>query len=171
MADFDAINAELKEYSPELAARPMLVCGNKSDLCFDGENQQRLRSHVEALGLEYFDLSAATHGGVRELVKKIAEKLSTLPPVKVFEATYTPKMPTVETGTGEVSIEREDDVWFVEAPWLEHLVESTNFADFESRNWLDRQLRQAGLFDKLEAMGIRDGDTVAMYGLEFEYER
>ena len=171
VADFDAINAELKEYSPELSQRPMLVCGNKSDLCFDDENQKRLREHVEALGFEYFDLSAATHGGVRELVKKIAEKLSTLPPVKVFEATYVPKMPTVETGTGEVSIEREGNEWYVEAPWLEHLVESTNFADFESRNWLDKQLRQAGLFDKLEAMGIQDGDTVAMYGLEFEYER
>lgn len=59
----------------------------------------------------------------------------------------------------------------MEAPWLEHLVASTNFSDFESRNWLDRQLRQAGLFDKLEDMGIQDGDTVVMYGLQFEYER
>jgi GTP-binding protein len=108
---------------------------------------------------------------VRELVKKLAEKLSALPPVKIFEATYTPRAEQVSANTDEVSIEREGRDWFVEAPWLAHLVESTNFGDFESRNWLDKQLRQAGLFDKLEAMGIQDGDTVVMYGLQFEYER
>lgn len=168
--DFDTINAELKQYSPELATRPMIVCGNKSDLCYDSDNAQRLRTHVEALGYTYFDLSAATHGGVKELVNKIAEELSTLPPVKVFESTYTPKPPVIET-TGEVSIETEDHYWFVEAPWLQHLVACTTFSDFESRNWFDKQLRAAGLFDKLEAMGIQDGDTVVMYDLQFEYQR
>jgi GTP-binding protein len=93
--------------------------------------------------------------------------------VKVYEPTYVPKSAAVSVSIDldELTIEREGDLWFVEAPWLEHLVESTNFGDFESRNWLDKQLRQAGLFDKLEDMGIQDGDTVVMYGLQFEYER
>ncbi len=168
--DFDIINAELKEYSPELATRPMLVCGNKSDLCYDGDNAARLKAHVEALGYQYFDLSAATHAGVQPLVRKIAEELASLPPVKVFEADYVPQPPAIDT-TGEVSIETEDHYWFVEAPWLEHLVACTTFSDFESRNWFDRQLREAGLFDRLEAMGIQDGDTVVLYDLQFEYQR
>ncbi|MCD7928848.1 MAG: GTPase ObgE [Clostridiales bacterium] len=168
--DFNIINAELKEYSPELATRPMLVCGNKSDLCYDGDNAARLKAHVEALGYQYFDLSAATHAGVQPLVRKIAEELASLPPVKVFETDYVPQPPVIDT-TGEVSIETEDHYWFVEAPWLEHLVACTTFSDFESRNWFDRQLREAGLFDKLEAMGIQDGDTVVLYDLQFEYQR
>ncbi|MCD8050877.1 MAG: GTPase ObgE [Clostridiales bacterium] len=168
--DFDIINAELKEYSPELATRPMLVCGNKSDLCYDSDNAARLKAHVEAQGYQYFDLSAATHAGVQPLVRKIAEELASLPPVKVFEADYVPQPPVIDT-TGEVSIETEDHYWFVEAPWLEHLVACTTFSDFESRNWFDRQLREAGLFDKLEAMGIQDGDTVVLYDLQFEYQR
>ncbi|MCD8354870.1 MAG: GTPase ObgE [Clostridiales bacterium] len=168
--DFDIINAELKEYSPELATRPMLVCGNKSDLCYDSDNAARLKAHVEALGYQYFDLSAATHAGVQPLVRKIAEELASLPPAKVFEADYVPQPPVIDT-TGEVSIETEDHYWFVEAPWLEHLVACTTFSDFESRNWFDRQLREAGLFDKLEAMGIQDGDTVVLYDLQFEYQR
>ena len=65
----------------------------------------------------------------------------------------------------------EDHYWFVEAPWLEHLLACTNLNDFESRNWLDKQLRESGLFDKMEAMGVQDGDTVIMYDLEFEYQR
>ena len=59
--DFEAICAELKEYSPELASRPMIVCGNKTDLLFDQEGADALKEHVEGLGLPYFPLSAATH--------------------------------------------------------------------------------------------------------------
>ena len=59
----------------------------------------------------------------------------------------------------------------VEAPWLQRLIANVNFSDFESRNWFDRMLRQSGLFDKLEQMGIHDGDIVSMYDLEFEYQR
>ena len=45
---------------------------------------------------------------------------------------------------------------------------NVNFGDYESRNWFDRKLRQSGLFDKLEAMGIQDGDIVSLYDLEFQ---
>ena len=168
--DFEAICAELKEYSPELASRPMIVCGNKTDLLFDQEGADALKEHVEGLGLPYFSLSAATHQGVKPLIQAIAAKLAELPPVKVYEADYVPPMPKVDT-SAEVSIEVEDHYWFVEAPWLEHLLACTNLNDFESRNWLDKQLRESGLFDKMEAMGVQDGDTVIMYDLEFEYQR
>ena len=168
--DFEAICAELKEYSPELASRPMIVCGNKTDLLFDQEGADALKEHVEGLGLPYFSLSAATHQGVKPLIQSIAAKLAELPPVKVYEADYVPPMPKVDT-SAEVSIEVEDHYWFVEAPWLEHLLACTNLNDFESRNWLDKQLRESGLFDKMEAMGVQDGDTVIMYDLEFEYQR
>ena len=168
--DFEAICAELKEYSPELASRPMIVCGNKTDLLFDQEGADALKEHVEGLGLPYFSLSAATHQGVKPLIQAIAAKLAELPPVKVYEADYVPPMPKVDT-SAEVSIEVEDHYWFVEAPWLEHLLACTNLNDFESRNWLDKQLRESGLFDKMEAMGGQDGDTVIIYDLEFEYQR
>ena len=168
--DFEAICAELKEYSPELASRPMIVCGNKTDLLFDQEGADALKEHVEGLGLSYFPLSAATHQGVKPLIQAIAAKLAELPPVKVYEADYVPPLPTVDT-SAEVTIEVEDHYWFVEAPWLEHLLACTNLNDFESRNWLDKQLRESGLFDKMEAMGVQDGDTVIMYDLEFEYQR
>ena len=168
--DFEAICAELKEYSPELASRPMIVCGNKTDLLFGQEGADALKEHVEGLGLPYFSLSAATHQGVKPLIQAIAAKLAELPPVKVYEADYVPPMPKVDT-SAEVSIEVEDHYWFVEAPWLEHLLACTNLNDFESRNWLDKQLRESGLFDKMEAMGVQDGDTVIMYDLEFEYQR
>ena len=168
--DFEAINAELKQYSPELATRKMIVAANKVDIMQDPALLEKLRAHVEAQGMELFEISAAAHMGTRELVMKAAQELSQLPPVTVYEPTYVKPEPVVDT-TGEVSIEHMDDTWIIEAPWLQRLISNVNFSDYESRNWFDKMLRESGLFDKLEAMGINDGDYVSMYNLEFEYQR
>lgn len=72
--------------------------------------------------------------------------------------------------TGEVEIWEHDGVWYAEAAWLDQLMEYVNFSDYESRNWFDQKLRASGLFEKMEAAGISDGDTVDLYGLQFEYQ-
>ena len=168
--DFEAINAELAQYSPELASRKMLVCANKADIMEDPALLDKLRSHVEAQGLELFVISAAAHQGTRELVRKTAQELQSLPPVTVYEPTYVPRPPEVDP-SGEVAIERYGETWVVEGAWLQRLIANVNFSDYESRSWFDKMLRQSGLFDKLEAMGIQDGDIVSLYDLEFEYQR
>ena len=168
--DFETINAELKQYSPELASRKMIVAANKTDIMADPALLDKFRAHVEGLGLELFEISAAAHQGTRELVKKAAQELAQLPPVAVYEPTYVERPPEVDT-SGEVSIEKYDDTWVVEASWLQHRLANVNFGGYESRNWFDRKLRESGLFDRLEAMGIQDGDIVSLYDLEFEYQR
>ncbi|MBQ7435146.1 MAG: GTPase ObgE [Oscillospiraceae bacterium] len=168
--DFEAINAELKEYSPELAERPQIVVGNKRDLLGeDRENIEKLRAHVEGKGYAFFELSAAAHMGTRELVQECARRLKELPPILRFEADYVPPEPKVDT-SGELTIEHFDDMWLVEGPWLQRLVATVNFSDYESRMYFDRVLREAGVFKRMEEMGVRDGDTVSMYDLMFEYK-
>lgn len=120
--------------------------------------------------MPFFELSAATSQGVRELVFAAARELESLPPIAVYEPDYVPAPPEIDT-TGEVHIVHEDDTWIVDGPWLQRLMANVNFGDYESRNWFDRMLRESGLFDRLEAMGIQDGDTVSLYNLEFEYQR
>ena len=170
VADFDAICEELKQYSPDLATRPQIVAANKTDILESPENLEALRRHVEALGYPLYEISAAAHKGTRELMWKVAETLSTLPPVVVYEPEYVPRPPEVDTST-PLSIEVVDGVWVVEGPWLQRLIANTNFGDYESRNWFDRMLRESGLFARMEEMGIQDGDTVSMYNLEFDYQR
>ncbi len=168
--DFDTINEELKQYSPELAGRKMIVAANKTDILYDPQLLADFKAHVEGLGYQCFEISAAAHIGVRELINAIAAELAALPPVKVYEPEYVPQAPRIDT-SGDVTIEHRDGVWYVEGEWLERMLMSTNFRDPESRNWFDLQLRSSGLFDRLEQMGIQDGDTVSMYELEFEYAR
>ena len=170
IADFDAINAELKQYSPQLAQRPQIVVANKTDLLADPEQLETFRSHVQEAGYEFMAMSAATHQGTRELVQAIARRLAELPPVTVYEPEYVPRPPEVDT-TAPLDIHRDDHTWLVEGPWLQRLMGNINFSDYESRMYFDKVLRQSGLFDQLEQMGIQDGDIVSMYDLEFEYQR
>ena len=167
--DFDAINAELSQYSPDLATRPQIVVANKTDIMEDESLLEKLRAHVEPLGYPLFALSAASHTGTRELVLKIAEKLSTLPPVTVYEPEYVPK-PVKIDASEPLKITVEDNTYIVEGKWLERLMSNINFGDYESRMFFDKMLRENGVFQQLEDLGIKDGDIVSMYELEFEYQ-
>ena len=170
VADFDAINLELTQYNENLASRPQIVVANKADIMTDESLLEALKTHVEALGYPLYTISAAAQQGVRELVYAIANKLRALPPVAVYEPEYVKRPPQVDTSS-PLEITVEDGVYLVEGPWLQRLISNTNFGDYESRLWFDKMLRESGLFDRLEAMGIQDGDLVSMYDLEFEYQR
>ncbi|MBQ9979511.1 MAG: GTPase ObgE [Oscillospiraceae bacterium] len=166
--DFKAINAELAGYSRELSTRPQIVVGNKGDIAYDREAPDALKALAEDMGYEYMEISAATGDNVRALIMKIYEKLTKLPPITVYEADYVAPLPT--GGKAEdVRIEVDDDTYILSGGWLEHLVASTNFGDHESLMHFDKQLRESGIFKRLEEMGIKDGDTVSIYNLEFEY--
>ena len=169
--DFDAINAELRQYSDFLADRPQIVVANKCDLLGDDrENIDALKAHVEALGYEFYEMSAATRNGTRELMQVTAGKLANLPPV----ITYEPEYVAPEAGAAsadDVIIHQYGDVWTVDGAWIDRLVESINFGDYESRIYFDRMMREAKIFDRMESMGVKDGDTVCLGSLEFEYQR
>ena len=169
--DFDAICEELQRWSPELASRRMLVAANKVDIMEDPGLLAKLRAHVEDKGCPLFELSAATHQGTRELMYAAAAELSTLPPVIVYEPTYVERPPEVDTSES-LEIERDEDgTWLVDGPWLRQLMANVNFSDYESRNWFERRLRDAGVYQQLEDLGVQDGDAVCLYNLEFEYQR
>ena len=169
--DFDAICAELHDYSVDLSNRPMIVAANKTDLLMpESDNLDRLRSRCEDLGIELYEISTGTTQGTRNLMRVVAEKLRTLPPVTIYEPEYV--APVVEAGDPtELEIEHYGNTWLITGTWLERLIMNINFDDYESRNYFDVQLRKCGLFTRLEEMGIKDGDTVDIYDFVFEYQR
>ena len=171
--DFDAINEELRQYSDFLADRPQIVVANKCDLLGDDrENLDRLRAPLEALGYEFYEMSAAAHQGTRELVQKIAQQLAVLPPVTVYEPEYVPQA-RQEATAADLTYRRVEDghTWLVDGAWLDRIMSNTNFSDYESRMYFDKTLREAGVFQKLEEMGVEDGDIVCVNDFEFEYQR
>jgi len=171
VADFDAICAELQNYSVDLSNRPMIVAANKCDLLMpESNNLERLRKHVEEAGCELYEISAGTTQGTKQLMRVVAEKLSTLPPVTIYEPEYV--APVQEAGDpSQLEIDHYGSTWVISGTWLERLIMNINFDDYESRNYFDLQLRKCGLFTRLEELGIEDGDTVSIYDFEFDYQR
>lgn len=169
--DFDIINRELREYSEILASRPMLVAANKCDLLDEGSEERltRLEAHVKEAGMPFFRISAAAHRGTEELTRAIAYKLAGLPPIAVFEPEYVE--PEAPEELPDPAINRENGVWYVDGGWAERLVQNVNFGDYESRMYFDRTLRDRGVFDRLEELGVEEGDTVSVCGIEFEYRK
>ncbi len=167
--DFEAINAELEQYSAELADRPQIVVANKIDIAEDEELVQRFRDYIAEQGLKLFEISAAAHMGVKELVKHTAWMLNDLPPVTVYEPDII-EIKEEPCKAEDIIVTQYDDVWVLEGEWLERLVRNVNFSDYESRMYFDRMLRGSGIFERLEDMGINEGDTVSIFDLEFEYQ-
>ena len=169
--DFHAICEELHNYSVDLGDRPMIVAANKCDLLMpESDNLERLRQVVEEAGCELYEISAGTTQGTRNLMRIVAEKLRTLPPVTIYEPEYVEVIETMGDPK-DIEIEHLGNTWVIYSPWLERMVVDINFDDYESRNYFDIQLRKIGLFARLEEMGIQDGDVVSIYDLEFEYQR
>ena len=169
--DLDAINAELSRYNADLEKRPQIIAANKSDILGDPEKLERLRRRAAELGCPLFPISAAAHQGVDQLMNKVSEMLSILPPIAVYEPEYVPKPPVIDYSQ-PLDVQRLDDgTWVVDGPWLQRLMSSVNLNDYESRMYFDKTLRESGLYQRLEEMGIQDGDTVSLYDFEFEYQR
>lgn len=169
--DFNAICDELHNYSVDLSNRPMIVAANKTDLLDpESDNMERLRSVVEAAGCELYEISAGTTQGTRQLMRVVAQKLSTLPPVTIYEPEYVEAVEET-ADPNEMQIEHLGSTWVITGVWLEKLVQNINFDDYESLNHFDILLRKSGLFTRLEEMGIKDGDTVDIYDFEFEYQK
>lgn len=170
--DFKAINHELENFSMELAEAPQIVAANKSDMATP-EQVERLRNYVEDQGLLFSEISAATTKGTKELMYGVWERLSVLPPVKQFEA-----QPLTQEELDDKLISKkdfrvtvEDGVYFVEADWLLDILRTANMDDYSSLQYFQNVLRTSGIIDKLEEMGIEEGDTVSIFDFEFEYLR
>ena len=166
--DFETINKELANYNRQLAARPQIIAANKSDIAADEEQTERFCKYAEDNGYPYFVISAATNTGVKELVNHAWIKLDKLPPVKIWETEYV-NVPPDQDGPEDLIIEVNDGVWRIEGQWIERRMQNVNFSDYESRMYFERVLRNSGVYKRLEDMGIKEGDTVVIYDLEFDY--
>ena len=166
--DYKQINYELEKFNPELAKRPQIVALNKADASIE-EMISEFNEFAEENGFKTYTISAATGEGVKELTNAVAAELAKLPPIVRYEA----EAPVREeiTSKQEFKIHIEDGIYVVEAPWLMHALGYVDLDDYESLQYFQRVLRLSGIIDKLEEMGIYEGDTVSILDIEFDYMR
>lgn len=171
VADIKAINAELEAYNPELLTRPQVIAANKTDAIYDGEEEdpiERLKKEFEPEGIRVFPISAVTGKGVKELLYHVNELLKTVDrkPI-IFEKEFEYQFHAENL---PYTVERtEDGVFVVEGPKIDKMLGYTNLDSEKGFQFFQKFLKEGGILDDLEAAGIEEGDTVRMYGLEFDY--
>ena len=166
--DYKQINFELEKFNPELAKRPQIVALNKADASIE-EMIDEFNEFAEENGFRTYLISAATGEGVKELTNAVAAELAKLPPIVRYEVEEPVKEEI--TSKQEFKIHIEDGIYVVEAPWLMHALGYVDLDDYESLQYFQRVLRLSGIIDKLEEMGINEGDTVSILDIEFDYMR
>lgn len=169
--DIYKINAELEAYNPDIAGRPQIIAANKIDVIFqDGEDPiARLKAEFVPKGIPVYPISGATGAGIRELLYAVAEKLkeTNQAPV-VFAQEYFPEEELIYENL-PYTVKPEDGVYVVEGPKIEKMLGYTNLDSEKGFAFFQKFLKDTGILEELEAAGIQEGDTVRMYGLQFDY--
>ncbi len=171
--DIYKINAELKAYNPDIAGRPQIIAANKTDVIFqDGEDPiARLKAEFEPKGIPVYPISGVTGAGINELLYAVAKKLKEMDQAPVvFAQEYFPEEELIYENL-PYTVEAEDGVYVVEGPKIEKMLGYTNLDSEKGFAFFQKFLKDTGILEELEAAGIQEGDTVRMYGLQFDYYR
>lgn len=162
--DYFAIRRELEKYSKSLSELPEIVLGNKADLLPDPDSAAKQLS--EAIGKEVILVSAATKLGIKKAISTIYEKLKTLPELTRM------KFERFEYQSGDrdsFEIHRDGDAFVITGGYIEELSRRVVLSDGDSFRWFQRALRDKGVIKALKDAGVKDGDTVRIMDVEFEY--
>ena len=171
LEDIRAINKELEAYNPDLMKRPQIIAANKTDVIYaeDEDPVAKLKAEFEPKGIKVYPISAVSGQGVKELLYAVYDLLQTVDSTPViFEKEFDPSMMIDETLP--YTVERnEEGIYVVEGPRIEKMLGYTNLESEKGFTFFQRFLKGNGILEELKKAGIEEGDTVRMYGLEFDY--
>lgn len=172
VADIGAINKELAAYHESLLDRPQVIAANKMDL-LPPENDaiDRLKQEFEPKGIRVFPISAVSGQGIKELLYYVNQLLDELPAEPlVFEQEFFPEEDLMDSNEPySVIYDETEDEYVVEGPRIEKMLGYTNLESEKGFLFFQKFLKETGILEELEALGIEEGDTVRMYGLSFDY--
>lgn len=169
--DIYKINAELEAYNPEIAKRPQVIAANKTDLIYseDEDPVELLKAEFEPKGIKVFPISGVSGKGIQELLYYVSEELQKIgTETVVFEQEFFPEDELIYEEL-PYTVEKVDDMYVVEGPKIEKMLGYTNLDSEKGFAFFQRFLKDTGILEKLEVAGIEEGDTVKMYGLQFDY--
>ncbi len=169
--DIYKINEELAAYNPEIAKRPQVIAANKTDLIYseDEDPINRICAEFEPKGIKVFAISGVSGVGIKELLYYVNEQLKQLEQAPItFEQEYFPEEELIHIDL-PYTVKEEDGMYVVEGPKIEKMLGYTNLDSEKGFAFFQKFLKDTGILEDLEAAGIKEGDTVRMYGLQFDY--
>ena len=175
IADIYAINKELENYNADIGKRPQVIAANKIDAIYSVEESDplaALKAEFEPKGIPVYPISAISGQGLKELLYHVREMLDGLDQEPtVFAQEYFPEEERVSDRDMPYTVvyDQEADEYVVEGPRIEKMLGYTNLESEKGFTFFQSFLRDNGILEELEQLGIQEGDTVRMYGLSFDY--
>ncbi len=166
--DFEKINSELKKYSKKLSERTQIIVANKSDIIQDEEKFEELSKLAQKHNIKIFKISAVTGEGISELIKYVSDLLKILPKEELLE--YEDKKIYKLENKDDYTIRKEEGMFVIEGEPVERIMRRVNIDDNESLYYLQKNLDELGVHEKLKKMGIKEGDIVKIADYELEWE-
>ncbi len=172
IADIYAINKELAAHNEDLARRPQIIAANKIDAIYAGDEDpvERIRQEFAPQGTAVYPISAVSGKGLKELLFAVWELLQTVDSAPViFEQEFFPETAMFSNEPYSVLYDEEEDEYVIEGPRIDRMLGYTNLESEKGFLFFQRFLRDQGILDELEKLGIQEGDTVRIYHMAFEY--
>lgn len=174
IADIEAINKELENYNVDLSSRPQVIVANKCDAMTEQDYEtvmDMLREEYEPKGIKVFPISAVSGKGLKELLWYVNDLVKQAPDdIVEFEPEFDVEFMDIPELPFEVKkSDTEEGVFLVEGPRIERMLGYTNLESEKGFVFFQKFLKENGILDMLEELGINEGDTVKLYGLEFDY--
>lgn len=167
--DIKKINAEISEFNPKLAERPQVIAANKVDIPEAQQNVEKLKAEYEPKGYKVFPISAASNTGLHELIEYVAKLVEQHKDNVIFEEEFE-EFSEPEIDREPFTVEKIDNgYYFVSGTGVEKMIGYTSIDTERGFAFFQKYLREKGIIDALEKAGIKEGDTVKIYGLEFDY--
>ncbi len=169
--DIEKINEELAKFNPDLADLPQIIAANKIDILDpESDNLERVKAWAADWEIPVFPISAAAHKGLDELIYAVSAKLKSIgkKPV-IFEKTFDWLDAVPADLPYTVEYDEKTKEYRVEGPLVEKMLGYTNLQSERGFMYFQRFMKERGIMDALFAKGLKEGDTVRLYGHAFEY--
>lgn len=172
IADIYAINKELEAYNEDIANRPQVIAANKIDCIYDEDANpvDLIRAEFEPKGIKVFPISAVSGEGVKELLFYVREMLDNVDDsVTIFEQEFFPEFCIYGNEPFTVTYDDLEEEYVIEGPRVERMLGYTNLESEKGFAFFQNFLKDSGILEQLEELGIQEGDTVRIYGHVFDY--
>ena len=172
IADIYAINKELEAYNEDIANRPQVIAANKIDCIYDEDANpvDLIRAEFEPKGIKVFPISAVSGEGVKELLFYVREMLDNVDDsVTIFEQEFFPEFGIYGNEPFTETYDDLEEEYVIEGPRVERMLGYTNLESEKGFAFFQNFLKESGILEQLEELGIQEGDTVRIYGHVFDY--
>lgn len=170
--DYILINKELEAFNEKLIKKPQIIIANKMDLPNAKEELEKFKKKL-VKDVEIFEVSAATNTGLQKVVDRLADLVDEVPNNPLYDDSQIESHVLYKFKKEEpFTISKDDDgTWVISGKEVEKIFKMTKFSSDEAAYKFAKKLRRMGIDDKLEELGIQEGEQVRILDFYFDYRK